>query len=131
MHKSRLKRSESVKLTSHADTRLSLLPPRRKNIKHAAVAALIVGTHLLDGDGAAVFVRSGEVHARVLMADHHGAALLVRQQHLVVTVEPAYLADDVVRRCGEAAAEHQRVTYLCGESGVSRDCTCAQRSHDA
>lgn len=82
--------------------------------------------HLLDGDGAAVLERGGEVHAGVLMADGHGAALLVRQQELLVMVVPAHLMEDIVCSQGDAAAEQQREIYLYGETGPSRDCTCAQ-----
>lgn len=86
--------------------------------------------HLLDGDGAAVLERGGEVHAGVLMADGHGAVLPVRQQELVVMVVPAHLMEDVVSSQGDAAAEQQREIYLYGEKGPSRDCTCAQRPQD-
>lgn len=63
------------------------------------------------------------MHAGVLMVDHCGAALLVRQQDLVVAVVPAHLTDDVVGGCGDVAAEQQRATDLCGESWFSRDCS--------
>lgn len=126
MHNFRLK-IITVKLTSHVDTRPGTQLSHRKHSKNAAVAALIIVLHLLDGDGAAVLVRGGEVHAGVLSADGHGAALQVRQQELAARVEPAHLTEDVAFSQCDAAAEQQREIYLYGEPGPCRDCTCARR----
>lgn len=110
MHNFRLKINQPVKLTSHADTCHGLRTSRRKYIKYAAVAALIIGTHLLDGDVAAVCARNVEVHAGLLMADRHGVVMLIRQQELVVRVVPTHLMDSVAWFCGDVASEQQRVT---------------------
>lgn len=110
MHNFRLKIYQSVKLTSHADTCHGLQTSHRKYIKYAAVAALIIETHLLDGDVAAVCLRNGELHAGFLMADRHRVVLPIRQQELFVRVIPTHLTDSAVCFYGDVAAKQQRGT---------------------
>lgn len=112
-----------TRLTSDADARLPFLRSRGEDVEDAAVTALVIRPHLLDGDVAGVVVRGGELHIGVLMADAHGDALLVRQQDLVVPVVPAHLPDDVACCCGDVTAEQQGTTCLCAEAGRSCDLT--------
>lgn len=114
-----------TKLTSNTDARLPFLPPRREDVKDAAVTSLVLGPQPLDADGAAdgaaVRARGDELHVGMLMADECGAPLLVRQQELAATVEPAHLPHGVVRRDADVTAEQQGEFHLRGEAGGSRD----------
>lgn len=112
-----------VRLTRDADARLAFLRPRGENVKDAAVAALVIRLHLLDGDVAGVVVGGGELHVGVLMADADGGALFVRQEDLVVPVVPAHLPDGVACRRGDVTAQQDGATCLCTQTGRSYDLT--------
>ncbi len=121
--------SLKVGLTSDADARLAFLLALGEHVKDAAVTALVVGPHPLDSDVAGVVVGGVEMHVGFLMADADRHALLVRQDDLVVPVEPAHLPDGVACCRGDVTAEQQGAACLCGQTGRSYDPTWVQRQY--
>lgn len=110
-------------LTSNPDARLAFLLPIGVHIKDAAVAALIIKLHPLDGDVAGIAMRGRELNAGLLMADPDRHALFVRQEGLVVPVEPAHLPDAVACCRGDVTAEQDGATRLRAQTGRSHDLT--------
>lgn len=106
------------KLTNDTDAEPAFLRTCGESIKDAAVAAIVVRLHLLDGDVAGVVVVGDELHVGFLMADPDGHTLFIRQEPLVL-VEPTDLSDGLTCCHGDVAAEREGVTCLCDE--ISRD----------
>lgn len=92
-------------LTDDIEARQALLRALGVNIKDAVVAAAVSSLHFHEGYVASVVMRDSELHILVLVTDVGRRPLFVRQNELVVLVEPAHLVDHITWLRSDVAAE--------------------------